>query len=311
MIGTRLTLRYYRSHPLDRANAGVTRAVIVVHGTNRNADDYFATMIAATRAVDGLEATVVLAPNFLTADDLPAADEAYWTSGGWKRGHLSLNSIEQVSSYAGVDRIVAALTDGTRFPDLQSVVVTGHSAGGQYVHRYAAGNRVEQTLPGIAVRYIVANPSSYLYLGPERAVSGTLDVFNLPDRSACPGYNSWHYGLEDLNEYMSAMPLEDIRTQLLTRDVVYLLGGADSLSSYLDTSCAAMLQGAYRYARGLTLYNYLEEFFPQHHHAVAVVEGVGHSSRDMYTSGVGLQTLFQWPVQLLASSGVRAERNAR
>jgi hypothetical protein len=99
VIGTRLTLRYYRSHPLDRASAGVTRAVIVVHGTNRNADDYFATMIAATRAVDELETTVVLAPNFLTADDLPAADEAYWTSGGWKRGHLSLNSNEQVSSY--------------------------------------------------------------------------------------------------------------------------------------------------------------------------------------------------------------------
>ncbi|MGD2153595.1 MAG: hypothetical protein PVG79_10035 [Gemmatimonadales bacterium] len=242
-IGTQLTLRYYRSHPLDRTNPGVARAVVVVHGTNRNADDYFENMIAATRAADALETTVVVAPNFLTADDLPAAYEAYWTSSGWKRGYLSLNSVEQVSSYTGVDRIVAALADEARFPDLESVVVTGHSAGGQYVHRYAAGNRVEQTLDGIAVRYIVANPSSYLYLGPERAVSGTLDEFYLPDRSACPGYNSWHYGLENLNEYMSTVPLEEIRTQLLTRDVIYLLGDADSLSRSLDTSCAAMLQG--------------------------------------------------------------------
>lgn len=294
VIGTQLTLRYFRSHPLDTVSSGVVRAVIVVHGTNRNADDYFETMIRATRSAQMLDSTVVIAPNFLTADDLPAANEAYWTSSGWKRGGLSLNPREQVSSYAGMDRILERLADGTRFPDLRSVVVTGHSAGGQYVHRYAAGNRVEQTFNGIAVRYIVANPSSYLYLGPERARAHTLDDFYLPDREACPDYNSWHYGLENLNEYMSAVPLEDIRAQLLTRDVVYLLGDADSLSGNLDTSCAAMLQGAYRYVRGLTLFNYLEAYHPSHGHSVAVVEGVGHSSSSMYNSDAGRTELFGW-----------------
>lgn len=293
-IGTQLTLRYYRTHPLDTLNSGVRHAVIVVHGTNRNADDYFETMIVATRSAGMLDSTVVIAPNFLTADDFPGTDEAYWTSSGWKRGYQSLNSSEQVSSYSGMDRILQALADGTHFPDLESVVVTGHSAGGQYVHRYAAGNRMEQTLAGIAVRYIVANPSSYLYLGPERAVSGTLDVFYLPDSSNCPGYNSWHYGLENLNEYMSAVPVDQIRSQLVNRDVVYLLGDADSLSSNLDVSCAAMLQGAYRFVRGQTLFNYMNQYFPAHHNSIAIVAGAGHSSFDMYTSETGKRELFEW-----------------
>jgi hypothetical protein len=193
-----------------------------------------------------------------------------------------------------MDRILETLADVSRFPDLASIVVTGHSAGGQYAHRYAAGNRVEQTLVGISVRYIVANPSSYLYLGPERAVPNTSDVFHLPDRNACPEYNSWHYGLENLNEYMSAVPLDDIAAQLVSRDVVYLLGEADSLSSSLDTSCAAMLQGAYRYVRGQTLFNYLEAYHPGHRHSVAVVEGVGHSNSSMYSSEVGQAELFGW-----------------
>ena len=173
-------------------------------------------------------------------------------------------------------------------------MVAGHSAGGQYVHRYAAGNQTEQSIGGIAVRYIVANPSSYLYLGAERAVPGALDSFRVPDAGSCPGYNEWHYGLENLNQYMSAVPIEDIRSQLVARDVVYLLGDADSLSSNLDRSCAAMLQGAYRYVRGLTLFNYMETYYPGHRHLAKVVHGVGHSSRSMFVSDEGRAELFEW-----------------
>lgn len=292
VIGDGLNLRYFRSLPLEIPNPGVTRAVIVVHGTNRNADDYFETMVAATRAAGRLESTVVVAPNFVTEGDFPAAGQAYWTSSGWKRGNLSSNGLEPVSSYTGVDRLLEALGDRGRFPDLAVIVVTGHSAGGQYVHRFAAGSRAAQAVTGISVRYVVSNPSSYLYLGPERVMAGTLDAFQMPDRAACPAYNSWHYGLEDLNEYMSALPLGDIQTQLVSRDVVYLLGDADSLSSGLDMSCAANLQGEYRYVRGLTLLNYLNQFYPGHAHSLAIVAGVGHSNREMYTSDMGLLTLF-------------------
>ena len=47
-------------------------------------------------------------------------------------------------------------------PNLKAIVVTGHSAGGQYVTRYEMSNRVHETV-GTAITYVVANPSSYAW----------------------------------------------------------------------------------------------------------------------------------------------------
>jgi hypothetical protein len=39
--------RIYRTHSLDTRNENVRRALIMVHGTNRNADHYFSTAVSA------------------------------------------------------------------------------------------------------------------------------------------------------------------------------------------------------------------------------------------------------------------------
>src|SRR3954453_23087345 len=52
----------YRTHSLDTANERVTRALIMVHGTNRNADHYFDTAKAAAFLAGALDDTVVIAP---------------------------------------------------------------------------------------------------------------------------------------------------------------------------------------------------------------------------------------------------------
>jgi hypothetical protein len=275
----------------------VVHAVIVVHGTNRNADTYFETMVLATIQAGWLDSTLVIAPSFKTAEDLPAADEPRWTSFGWKAGHLSRTagaSATRVSSYAVVDEILRKLGRQDLYPALRTVVVTGHSAGGQYAHRFAAGSTVEDEVPQIRLRYLVANPSSWLYLGPERALSWNPPSFGLPDRQECPGYNEWHYGLEELNTYMSRLTLEEIRSQLGSRDVVVAVGDGDTGSSLLDVSCAANLQGEHRYERGLTLAAYMDWALPGNGHHLHVVPGVGHSSRGMYTSEVGQELLFGW-----------------
>lgn len=295
-IGGGLMLPYYRSFPLDARNPSITAALIIVHGSNRDADRYFATGIFAATEAGRKTDTIIIAPNFQTIDDDPAPDEAYWTSGGWKKGHLSVADElrpQRVSSYAALDRIVETLGDRNLFPLLETVVIAGHSAGGQVTHRYAAGNRVEQGLNGIHIRYVVANPSTYLYLGLERAAAGTLHEFALPDYDACPTYNNWHYGLSNLNTYMSALSLEEIRNQLVSRDVVIYVGSADTGSSMLDVSCGAMLQGLHRYYRGLTLINYMNTFYPGNNHTLEVLPGVGHSSRTMFTSHLGLTILFE------------------
>lgn len=283
----------YTTTPLDRGSPDVTLAVIMIHGTNRDADAYFETAVAAAREAEALPGTVIVAPLFQTAEDGPRSDEARWTSGGWKRGHLSASSgpSPRVSSYAVLDRILELVTDAARFPAVTRVVVAGHSAGGQVVHRYAATSRWEDEEGAVPVRYAPANPSTWLYVGPERRVGA--GGFAVPDRESCPEYNDWHYGLDERNTWASAVGIDSIRAQLRRRDVRVLAGTADSGSASLDVSCGANLQGSYRYERALWLMEFMDALVPGHRHRLVEVEGVGHSSRSMFTSEAGVEAVFQ------------------
>ena len=290
-IGDGVFLPVFRTHPLGDGDDSVTRGLIVVHGANRNADDYFRSGFLAAAAAGEQSRTIVIAPHFQTSDDGPAPDEHYWSSGGWKRGHLSSSSgpAPRVSSYATIDHIVSLLADRGRFPAIRQIVVTGHSAGGQVVHRYAASSRAEESSPGVTLRYVVANPSTYLYTRPERASGPGFDP---PDATACPDFDDWHYGLEERNSYASTSTADTVRARLARRDVRILIGDADSLSSSLDVTCGANLQGPYRFARGQTLMRFMDAFFTGHRHVEMVVPGVGHSNRQMWLSSVGIQSLF-------------------
>ena len=84
------------------------------------------------------------------------------------------------------DELLPVVEAQYRFdPDDRTLL--GHSAGGQFTNRYAAGGAAEAMLaptrPDLAFRYVVANPSSYLYFSAERAKAGTLDEFAA--RHAC------------------------------------------------------------------------------------------------------------------------------
>ena len=296
-LGDGFFLPVYRSLPLLEGDTVVDRAIIVVHGSDRNPGAYFATMIGATERAGAMARTLVISPYFQTASDGADPDEPVWTSGGWKRGDQS-NPIpsdpDGISSYEAVDRILAILGDSLLYPRLARVVVTGHSAGGQFTHRFAAGSRMEEALPHLRFRYLVANPSTYLYLGPERAGQGEDGGWGLPDRDACPDYNHWHYGMEDVNPYIGSQSPEGIRTRLTGRDVAYFVGDQDVGSDGLDVTCGAMLQGPTRLLRGVTVFDYLGVFFPEHRSRLFVVPGVAHSSSGIYNSSEGQAVLFGW-----------------
>lgn len=289
-IAPGLYLPVHTTHLLDEGDADVTRIVVVVHGTDRNGDDYFERMVAATSAAERMDETLVIAPTFQTVDDGPRNDEPYWTSGGWKRGHRSSSSgpAPRISSYAAIDELLRSVLASGRFPAVTDVVVTGHSAGGQVAHRFAGASRIENDA-GVAFRYVVANPSTYLYIGPER--DGPTG-FETPGGGACSDYDVWHYGLDELNSYATAVTPDSIRAQLLRRDVRILLGSADSLSASLDVTCGANLQGRNRLERGRTLIRYMDAVHPGHSHREMIVPGVGHSSAQMYRSSVGRDALF-------------------
>lgn len=295
-FGANLLLPIYRTHPILGPDTTVVQAIIVVHGAGRNADGLFRTMVETAFAAGREGRTLIISPHFQTEEDGPDPAELTWTSGGWKRGHLSLRrstTTVRISSYEAVDRVIQIIADTLRFPNLESIVVTGHSAGGQYAHRFAATSPSEAEIPRLRFRYVVANPSTYLYIGPERILPDGVG-FAVPDRGACPDYNEWHYGLEDRNTYASRLTEEEIRTRLLGRDVIYLVGTLDTEDAWLDMSCGAMLQGRHRYVRGLNLFAFLNTFFPQQDHELFEVPGVGHSSSGMYKSTIGKEVLFSW-----------------
>src|SRR5437899_12573107 len=54
----------YRTYALDAKNDRITRALVVVHGAGRDADNYFRTALAATFLAGALEDTVVISPRF-------------------------------------------------------------------------------------------------------------------------------------------------------------------------------------------------------------------------------------------------------
>jgi hypothetical protein len=186
------------------------------------------------------------------------------------------------------------------YPSLEEIIVTGHSAGGQYTQRYALATDVDQLseTSGFDFRYVVANPSSYVYLDEWRwdQVSSYPEyVFEIPTDTDCDSwYNDWKYGLEDIDEGHYVLDaLDALPENYQQRELVYMVGEEDvEVTEDLATDCAATLQGPQRYERGRIFYAYMNERFSPHDHAFVSVPGVAHSANGMYNSDEGRAVLF-------------------
>ena len=308
--GSALRLPAFASAALDRAAPQARRVVVVLHGTLRNADVYLDGMMEAVDLAGRRADTLVVAPQFLADADasghaLPD-DMPRWTLGGWKEGAGAIHpaGLDPVagSSFAALDAVLGHFADRARYPALDRLVVAGHSAGGQVLARYAATSRGDRRLrdQGVGVRYVIANPSSYLYFDDRRPTfeaGATAPVgFRPYPAESCPGFDRYKDGLEAPVPYVGAAPAADITRRFLARDVVYLLGGADNdpRHRFLDRSCAARAQGPHRLARGQAYLGYLDTLpgdGPPGHHLLIVPE-VGHDGRAMFGSAQGRAAVF-------------------
>jgi pimeloyl-ACP methyl ester carboxylesterase len=288
----------YRSFPLEAASPAITRAVIVVHGGSAGAAGHFRAGLEAARLAGALEDTLILAPRIPSNDnyvcmDAIAEQEINWgcqANNGWPAGGTARGD-PAVTSYDVADALLVQLARKTVFPNLQAIVVAGHSAGGQYVVRYAMANQVHETL-GVRVQYVVSNPAHYAYPDPVRADETGMDVPADVSRRGCKIYDDWPYGLQDRVGYSARLPEKTLGTQLASRPVTYLLGEQDTLTSGgLDTTCAAMAQGPNRLRRGQAFAAHMNRTY-RAGHAVVVVPGCGHNARCMFTAPGALPVLF-------------------
>jgi pimeloyl-ACP methyl ester carboxylesterase len=288
----------YRSHPVDVKSDKITRALIVVHGAGRNADDYFRTGVAAAFLAGALEDTIVIAPRFASNEgrgctDKLAANEINWRCGGdsWRSGGTA-TSDERINSYDLMDEILRRLARKDVFPNLKAIVVSGHSAGGQYVTRYEMANQVHEQL-GIPVTYVVSNPSSYAYPDANRPGEGSSGFHPFGDSRNCTTFDKWPYGFENrTGGYTAKIGDDQLKKQLAARPVVYLLGELDIMPvGGFDSSCPAMAQGPTRLARGQAFASYVNQKYGAKH-KVTVIPLCGHNARCMFTADPALPILF-------------------
>jgi pimeloyl-ACP methyl ester carboxylesterase len=305
----------YRTYSLDARNDAIRRALIMVHGTNRNADHYFSTATAAAFLAGAVGDTVVISPRIASAAgtcrDTLDANEVSWSCTGdsWRSGGVAASHTD-LTSFDFVDQILRKLANKNTFPNMRAIVVAGHSAGGQFVARYQMANRVHDTV-GVPITYVVANPSSYAWPAATRPLpteDGAPDDAKLAwnteevhtkfsygafDAKDCTNYDRWPFGFQNRTGGYTAKTSDDqLKKQLVSRPTTYLFGQVDVLPlGGFDSSCSAMAQGATRRSRGEAYVKYLNEQMGAKH-AVQIVSECGHNDRCVYTTDKVLPVIF-------------------
>ena len=307
--GNRYPFAIYSNKLWQGEMSKVSAAVLVFHGMGRNGDAYYAAAEKLLRASGKADETLLLAPNFFNPADVkrhPVNDLPLWQGSRWNHGADAMNWPRALSSFQPIDDVLAVLADRARFPLLESVVLAGHSGGGQLVHRYAVLNAVDETLRagGIRLRYLIANPSSFLYFTNERPTANGAG-FAPYDLNRCPNYDDYRYGMDKLPPYGGSLSAQALYQRYAEREVAMLLGGADNDPDHvqLDKSCGAQAGGSHRLERGRNYIRYerhlAKTVLIPNRQAYEVIN-VGHSQARMFGSKCGARLLF----------GLAEEKNA-
>lgn len=271
-VGGGLDLAYYTSGQ----DAGVKTILIAVQGYVRDANRTFDAAAMAAAKIGATQSTLVVAPIFqvqaaksktcrFPGAPFPAAGDALWTCGDWSDGSPASNGA--ITSFTAMDELVSALV-GRYHP--ASVTIAGFSAGGQYVQRYIG---FENAPAGVHVRYVVADPSGWLYFDAVRPRTG---------EAACPDYDEWKFGTAHLPVTLGRSAAA-ARAVYASADVQYLEGALDTgdgqgtAYKLLEKSCAAELQGEYRLDRGENYAAYDEAMLAHGPHRLIIVPGCAHS----------------------------------
>jgi len=250
----------YLTRFVDRKQS--KHAIIIIHGSLRDAENYWAVMNATFMAqiqvnnphVD--HNTIIAAPLFystkLNSGEYNDSQLAWGDINVWQAGERSNHPKgAEVSSFEVVEKLIEYFSNNSRFPQMQNITVAGHSGGAQVSARLAA---VMPRLPNVHVRFLVADPSSNVYYTHDRPVTNT----SIADKAHCSLYNTWRYGFDDfdIEPYADRKPTEYFRNYA-SRDVVNLAGLLD-VEANGDQECMALLQGgAQRIQRNLAFWKYI------------------------------------------------------
>jgi len=297
----------HASRSLGKPCPHVNRIVFIIHGALRNSNTYADHAWRAVQLSQVTASTLVVAPQFLADVDAspqrPLPESAlYWDVEGWKGGSPAKGPAP-VSSFAAMDLLLRCVTRST-WPDIaptdspseminkrqdRTIIIAGNSAGGQFVNRYAAVGIEPRNLANCAlkVRFVISNPSSYLYFSAERpvAVAAGAEV------------NLWRFGFDAPVPYVTETPAEYLK-QYLSREVTLVLGEEDRNPSgiLLGISPPQMAQGPNRFERGINYDRHIQEMAATTgmapSHRLITLPGVGHDAGDVLAAEPTRNVLF-------------------
>jgi hypothetical protein len=322
--------RIYSTYKVDAYNPALKRALILIHGANLMGGYFFRHGMAAAILAGALDNTEVVSAYFLDPyvgkrhpaepEWLRQPNEVVWPEGhtSWRAGGMSPTD-PAISSFDYVDEIVRKLADKKHFPNLTKIVIAGFSAGGQYVNRYEMANKVDGTLNGVSISYVVGDPSSFAWpvavrplpvgdaspnnpnqsykesVGKDGTTAHTEFTYGSFNAAKAPKYDDWPYGLKNLNGYVARMSPAQLRKNLVTRSVTYVEGQVDTLPiSGFDSSPNADAQGPQRRARGEAFVMYVDHYLGARQKLI-IAGGCSHNSRCVLTADNVLPLLFPPP----------------
>ncbi|KAK8257222.1 WSC domain-containing protein [Phyllosticta capitalensis] len=296
------TLINYAS--LNAANNGrpdpkkLRRAVIVIHGLNRDPQTYISQMLVALNSltVPGIsqDTVSIIAPYFANGDDKSTGYYPWsgsstslalvWKGSQWASGIYNQypTSVPTVSSYAVIDQIIQYYDNKTLFPNMAQIIVAGHSLGAQMNQRHAEVSTVSTTTP---VVYWIGNPNSWGWMSTDRPL----------DFSSCTVYDDWRDGF---NAYPTLYNVALVNTSsgidragVLANYRKKNLAYARGIQDFGDdaSNCAPGTTGAQRDER---FFNFIARFpQPQKLNTIDYIN-CGHDSGCMFASPAGQARLF-------------------
>lgn len=242
-----VTVWYYRPETWDKSKP----VLFVMHGMQRNGESYRQAWIASAREHQAL----LLVPEFASQ---------HYSSTAYNRGGVSLKVDESKWTFALIENLFDHVRAATGL-ERTNYLIYGHSAGGQFVHRFV------QFVPH--ARF-------------ERAVAANPGYYTMPDFA-----KDYPYGFKQ-----SPMTDERLR-RAFSRPLTILLGDRDTdpNASDLNRSAGAMEQGQHRFERGQNFHAKARKLAAERampfQWRMQVVPGVGHSNAGM--AAAAAKILFQ------------------
>jgi hypothetical protein len=228
--------------------------LLVFHGLHRGVEDNLDDLHKISNELCLLEAA-------------PLFDESRFPSWRYQKGGLVYHGhVLPADQWTGnlVLRLAEWVRQDEGQPDLPYLLI-GHSAGGQFLSRFAA------YIPNHALRIIIANPSSHVW--------PSVDV-NAPF-----GFG----GIYASDEAQVAL------RNYLAQPVIMVLGKSDTGDKDRDDEAAAAAQGKNRYQRGMNVFHAAQAEAERRgwpfNWQLIELPGVGHNTEEVFTSKAVKQAL--------------------